>query len=406
MGQLRRIRTIGRLALGLLLYPLSILWPRSRHAWVFGHAGDLFAGNPKYLYLWLRLHRPDITATWITGSRETLALLRYHDLPVSLRWSVGGALAALRAGLFVFAHDPANVNLPLSRGARHLNLWHGVGVKALHTGAKRAPSRLVRWLRGFVYTPYDIVVSTSDMMQAHFARQFGLPADRCPKLGYPRSDCAFDPRLDAYAQGLDRDKGFRLKPDDCAEVYVYMPTFRDTRPDFLHEALTDLPALDAVLRARKALLYVKPHPRTADIALEGYAAITRWPDAIDIYTHLGRFTGLITDYSSVLYDYVRIKRTGVILYTFDFDRYIAQDRSLVHDFVANTAGLRVSTFDDLCRVLAEGAALADSESDAIGVLRDRFWGGSPEPASPAIVRYVEQELPPPQRHVAAALKDA
>lgn len=390
-----RLARIARLMINLALYPLAALAPRRRDRWAFGHAGELFAGNPKYLFLWLRLHRPDIAATWITGSERTLHMLRAQRLPVARRWSIAGMRAALGAGTFAFSHDVADVNLPLGAGARQLNLWHGVGLKALHAGARPATGARA-WLRSFVYAPDDIVVSTSDMMQAHFAAQFGLPPERCPQLGYPRLDWAGDAALAALARDVDRRRGFVLDDGGHREIYLYVPTYRDTRRPFLEEALPDLDALSAVLAARGALLYVKPHPRTADALPAGHPAIRRWPDEIDFQTYLADFTVLVTDYSSVLYDYLAVRPVGAILYTFDYDAYVGADRALAHGFAENVAGLRVASFAALCAALRSGAALDPARMGDVGAIRARFWGGSPRPASAAIVDYVERGLAPPR----------
>ena len=397
------------LVFNLIVYPLSGLVPRSPRQWVFGHARDTFGGNPKYLFLWMALHRPDIRVTWLTGSAATLRLLRANGYRAHRRWSLGGVVAALRAKVFVFAHGIANVNVQLSRGAFQLNLWHGVGIKAVGTrrarvaagqavGERHGLARLAKRLSGFVARWHnlgdlslpDVLVTTSDFMQAHFAKLLRLPAERCPQLGYSRLDCASDPALAQTAANIDRQAGFTLNPGGFAEIYIYMPTFRDTQRPFFAEALPDPARLSAILAARNALLYVKPHPRTAPNLKTTRDNIRLWPDAIDFHPYLDRFAGLITDYSSVLYDYLFLQTVGAILYTFDFAEYVREDRALIYPFDHNVAGLRVATFDALCDALRGGLALAPAAN--LGPVRERFWGGSASPASPAIVDFVERRM--------------
>ena len=171
-----------------------------------------------------------------------------------------------------------------------------------------------------------------------------------------------------------------------------MPTFRDSKRDFLARAIPDLTRLSTVLAGRKALLYVKPHPRSRAGFPSEHDNIRLWPDAIDPSTYLPEFTGLITDYSSILYDYLFLRENGAIVYMFDFYEYIANDRSLLYPFEENIAGIRVSTFDALCDTLRTGSALYPIAHEELTHIRDRFWGGSPSPASPAIVAYVESRL--------------
>ena len=404
----RLIRRMGRIvlvALNLTASPLSGLVPRSPKRWVFGHTRGLFGDNPKYLFLWMTLHRPDIQVTWITGSAETRRLLAAHGYRVHRRWSLRGILAVLRAGVFVFSHHVGNVNGQLSRGALLTNLWHGVGLKAVHFGhpsgravraRRQAEESLFGRLRTLEYlTPPDIFVTTSDFTQAHFARQFELPPERCPQLGYPRLDCAVDESLAQAAVVIDRAAGFEINAESFAEVYIYMPTYRDTSRSFLAEALPDLDRLSAILAGRHALLYIKPHLHTDLASVGAFANIRLWPRGIDHNTYLADLTGLITDYSSALYDYLAVRDTGAILYTFDFDTYVAEDRALLYSFDDNVAGLRVATFVELCDALRDGTALNPALGANVERIRDRFWGGGSSPASPAIVDYVEEKLNAP-----------
>jgi len=107
-----------------------------------------------------------------------------------------------------------------------------------------------------------MLATTSDFMQPHFSSQLRLQPEPCPQLGYRRLDCGFDTTLYDISTKLDADAGFDPNPAGAAELFVYMPTFRDTKRSFIDEALTDLERLSAALRGRNALLYVKLHPYT------------------------------------------------------------------------------------------------------------------------------------------------
>lgn len=401
---LRPLRLRARLLkislLNASLYPLSGYVPRSPYRWAFGYTGEVFADNPKYLYLWMLLFAPQIKVTWITGSRTTWKMLRDQGLPVELRWSPRGMLAVLRSKVIVFSHGMRNVNTYLSRDACLVNLWHGVGIKSVHLGHKgsnttaayRQARGIFGRLAGLEYLrAYDILVTTSDVMQDHFASQFRMPRDHCPQLGYPRQDCVRGSRLRALAEQIDGRSGFQLKPAGFDEVYIYLPTYRDSGRDPFSEALPDLPRLSDALRQRKALLYIKPHPRTPLRYTHHIDNIMTWPANVDFNTYLSDFDCLITDYSSVLYDYI-LHRTAVILYAYDLDEYLANDRDLVMPFEENVVGIMATDFGALCSAIERGEALTADHTDAIARLRAKFWGGSKTPASPAIVEHVMRRL--------------
>jgi CDP-glycerol glycerophosphotransferase (TagB/SpsB family) len=390
-GRFRRLRKLIPMALNALLFPVSVASRRRGNEWVFGHKGEVFAGNPKYLFLWMAIHRPDIRVTWLTANRRTQRMLAENGYRALRRWSPRGVVAALRAGVFAFSHGATDANGPLSRGAVSLNLWHGVGIKALQVAPRQA-SPLARRLWRLVDLPHDLVVSSSDRIEEYFTGQFRIPRERCPQLGYPRLDAAADPALDAAARAMDDRAGFAFNGQGFAEVYLYAPTFRDTGRPFLSAAFPDLDRLSEALSARGALLYVKLHPQTLEDLPRQCANIRHWPDEIDFHTYLGQFTGLITDYSSIIYDYLFLRRSGVILYTFDYETYTSQDRGFVYPYEDNVAGLRAGTFDALCKALERGAAFDPALVPQAERIRDRFWSGSASPASPAVVAHVERLL--------------
>ncbi|WP_419815160.1 CDP-glycerol glycerophosphotransferase family protein [Glacieibacterium sp.] len=386
-------------AINLTLLNLSAAAPRSPKKWLFGHQAGIFAGNTKYMFLWLSLYRPDIEAVWMSHTQKTHDQLIAQGLRSTLKKSSAGIRAALQSGVFFYCHSLFDTNARLSKGAYLVNLWHGVGLKATMFGDKTGIMHDYRanWstpLGRTLFYEYlkqpDLLVTTSEFTQAHFADQFILPPERCPPLGYPRLDAAADERLRALAVRIDQGFGFEFKAGGFDETYVYMPTWRDTGRDFLEQALPDWDRMAAVLKQRNAVLYVKLHPWTFDSWPGDRDNIRLWPGEVEVYTYLDQLTGLITDYSSIHYDYLFVKRTGSILYTFDYDNYVGNDHSLLYPFDDNTAGIRADTFEQLCETIESGAAL--EPSPAVDRVREKFWGDSRPPVSGDIAAFVEARL--------------
>ena len=384
-----------------VLFPLSFLARRRADLWVFGAPQDGFSGNPKFLFLWVSRHRPDVDVVWLTGSRATRRMLQERGYRCELRWSVTGMVAALRAGYHVVANDGSDTCFAFSGGARVLNLWHGVGIKNIVRAARvgrhaelyatrRRPVAFLRSLPRFRRP--ELVLSTSPVMSEHFARCFDVPVERCPALGYPR----LDPFVDADFRELCLsfgDYGALEALCDGRTTYLYAPTLRDDDSDLLAEALPDLAALSEALRATDGVLLLKLHPFTSaqlGAAVDGFDNIVMWPAGLDFYPVLGDVDCLITDYSSILYDYIALRSCGVVVYPFDYDRYVAKDRDLAFPFEDNIVGQRADSFRQLCDVLRSGAALAALDEQQLSTIRTRFWGSAHPPqhlASAAIAEF-------------------
>jgi CDP-glycerol glycerophosphotransferase (TagB/SpsB family) len=286
----------------------------------------------------------------------------------------------------------------------HLNLWHGVALKNLQFAITAGPGanlyrHLTRnWIASIDNLAWlrrpEILAVTSQSQAEHFARCFDMPIERCAQIGTPRLDVANDEEL--RKQALDLGDYGPIQDDfsKFGEVYVYMPTFRDTGRDFLSQAFPDFEKLNQVLAARGALLFLKLHPFTTIDTLDLSASdrIRMWPAGLDIYPFLDRFTLLITDYSSVLYDYIFLKDRGVLLYTFDYDDYVGNDRDFAMPFDQAVVGTRVDTFELLCNAIEQGEGLSPIDPAKLDALRAYFWGDCPPLASARVVSHVEDRL--------------
>ena len=80
---------------------------------------------------------------------------------------------------------------------------------------------------------------------------------------------------------------------------------------------------------------------------------------------------LITDYSSILYDYIIMPGKDVILYLYDYEEYI-RERDFYYPFDENVVGKRVATFEDLLKVIVE-QNYKMSEQERTYIL-SKFWG--------------------------------
>jgi CDP-glycerol glycerophosphotransferase (TagB/SpsB family) len=350
IGWVARLKRVVSVLVGTAgVRPLAKLMPRHKDLWLFGYQKGAFAGNSKALFLWLCAHRPDIKAVWISSDPDVVRLLRANGYLACRKGSIASTSYLLRAGAYFFCHGPEDISLPLSGGALLVNLW-----------------------------------------QSHFSSQFRLPPDRCPPLGYPRLDSAQDVGL---AQRLAQFAGSEpraLWPEGVQEVYAYVPTFRDSKRAFLAEAFPDMEALEAALERRNAVLFIKLHRHTAADAELGTHRIRPWPDGVDLDVSLPHLTGLITDYSSVHYDYIYHSDSGSILYPFDGADYHARDRLLLYPYDENTAGYRASSFPQLIRLLESGESLKPHPD--VPRVRHKFWGNEVGPASQRVVQHVEQLL--------------
>ena len=108
---------------------------------------------------------------------------------------------------------------------------------------------------------------------------------------------------------------------------------------------------------------------------------------MDIYPLLPYTDVLITDYSSVLYDYLLMPGKGVILYLYDYVDYV-KERDFNYPFLDNVAGEVAYTFPELLTAMKRDAY----DTASYAAIRERFWGDYAGGASRAVADYFLKQL--------------
>lgn len=390
-----------QLVLNYLLYALSFLFPRDKRKWVFGsYIIDQFVGNPKALYLYLQSDHPDIQAIWITGNGRIFRELREKGLKAYKKRSLAGLYHCLTAGVYVYNSFPADINYFTSGGAMLLNMWHGVGLKTIEFSITRGSlARCYHEKRAFyrIHMPWrfkrpDYLLSSSPFQSEPFSKAFRIPVDRCLNLGYPRNDVMLMPdslrleRIRKYEHPetmtyITRLKGFR-------KVFIYMPTWRDS-PTFLLKLELDLERINTIMQARGELMILKLHVNTTTDPMINLSNVWTLPWYLDVYLIFPYTHTLITDYSSVLYDFLLLPGKEVILYVYDMKRYLAE-REFNYPFLPNVAGLLVEDTEALYAALATTVPL-NSINNAADIRR-KFWGDYNGHAARDLTVFMKEKL--------------
>ncbi|USZ67816.1 CDP-glycerol glycerophosphotransferase family protein [Halorussus salilacus] len=344
---------------------LSFCWTRDDSLWAFGaRAGGAFADNAKYLYLHVATERPDVRPVWLSKDREVVAELQSAGYEAYHCYSLRGLALNLRAGVVFLTHGHRDLAMPCCAGALNVMLWHGL------------PLKRVSWDAGFADEPAAVRAA-----HAHMAGEFDLltvpgpqtgpfesglriDRDRMVETGYPRNDALFD-AVPGEQLGTDADALARVR--DLAgdrPVVCYLPTFREWDPGVVAENV-DFAALEDFLADRDAYLAVKTHPNERlDLSALDLDRVVELPEATDAYPLLRRADALVTDYSSVYFDYLLLDRP-VAFYAFDLDRYRAE-RGFYFEYDDVTPGPVARDFEGLLDALDRtlDAVVSDEDPDA------------------------------------------
>lgn len=236
----------------------------------------------------------------------------------------------------------------------YLNTWHGTPLKTLGRRSKSEYYSIGNAQKTFLdadYVVYPNVFTMEHMIADYMVDNIGKFT---PLLcGYPRNTIFFD-----------REAGDALREKyhlTGKTAYAYLPTWRGTIGNVSSEEqdarlLSYFKELDEKLTENQ-VLYVKMHTVSAsNISLDGFSHIRPFP-AEETYAFLNAMDGLITDYSSVFFDFA-VTGKKIILFPYDLEEY-----EEVRGFYFPLSELpfpQVYTTEELCREMSCGKLYDDT----------------------------------------------
>ena len=348
------------LIFGIFVRPLAYLVPKQRNLVLFiGGDNGQFRDNIKYLYLHLhRSHQEKFEYYFLTEDKKIFKQLQDHSLPVVLypRWST--VLVMLKASIVIIDNLDwiRNLKYYFLVNTYKIQLWHGCSIKSLglDNAVYKAHLNTVWWriwysLQGR-FPKYDLFLSTSKINTEKIFK----PAFIFSKIiesGYPRNDIFFSKPDIFDLIGTDKaviGKAKELQQDQY-KIILYAPTFRDTGTgdDFLEKEALNIKELDNFAVKNKLFVIFKIHPwRELPVDFSKLSNLIKYRDTGDVYPLLPLIDLLITDYSSIFFDFLYLDKP-IIFFPYDYEKYIREDRNLKYDYHWITPGPKCMHQEDL-----------------------------------------------------------
>ena len=289
----------------------------------------------------------DITGAPFYLLRELLSKAQYRSLNVNVAVHPGSVDAiktlievqfpndAKRVN-FVFRHGRAycrllatakylitNVTFPTyfikKDGQRYLQTWHGTPLKALGREMKDSPNSIGNVQRNLLMSDY--LLCPSEYVFEHMSKDYMI--DSFYQGSYVFADYPQNATL------LDSALAERVKKElDIVDkkVVVYMPTWRGYKANapkcehitYLIHALCEFEnRLDD-----DTVVLAKPHHLAkGEIQWDGFSKVLPFPENFETYQVLSAADILVTDYSSVMFDFLEARRE-ILLYAYDEEEYL------------------------------------------------------------------------------------
>ena len=241
-------------------------------------------------------------------------------------------------------------------GQIFINTWHGTPLKTMGKHNHSEEHRVANIQQVFLASDY--LLYPSNYMKEKMLNSYMIDKLYQGKIlleGYPRNSIFFE-----------KEKGKKLKEKlgyENKQLFAYMPTFKGFIFDRKDEAQKNdienyLEEIDSALKENQILL-VKLHVYNQEqIDFNRFKHIQAFPIGYEIYDVLNMTDCLITDYSSVFFDYAN-SRNKIILFNYDEEEYM-KDRGTYFP-LSDLPFPKVQTVKDLINELNTSKNYDDDE---------------------------------------------
>ena len=348
--------------------------------------GDYYSDSPKYIYEYLYEHyKDDYDFIWvinddnvkIPGNPKTVKRFSkqfYKDVAQSKYWVINGR----QAGRLKKRDEQIIVST-----------WHGTPLKKLGLDIGNVYTEDPNLKKSYinVASQWDYLISPNNYTTNIYKSAFAYDAGEILEYGYPRNDILYN----AEKNEIERFKENLNIPED-KKVILYAPTWRDDEfydigkvnfklkleLDKLQESLSD-----------EYVVLVRVHYFIADnIDLSEFKGFVYDVSSYDDIAELYLISDiLITDYSSVFFDFANLKKP-ILFYTYDLDKYENVLRGFYIDIQSEVPGPLLFTTEEVIDAIKNINSISEEFSEKYSQFYDKFCGIEDGEASKRIVERI------------------
>ncbi|MGP4079216.1 bifunctional glycosyltransferase/CDP-glycerol:glycerophosphate glycerophosphotransferase [Pseudalkalibacillus sp. R45] len=347
--------------------------------------GKNYSDNPKYIYEYMIKNHPDYNFIWIfkepgkeiPGNPKQIKRfsLKYYYYMGTAKYWVSNSRIPKR-----FDKREGNV---------YLQTWHGTPLKKLVFDMKDIHSANPNYKRD-VYIQsrrWDYLISPNQYSTEIFGSAFKYDKAML-EYGYPRNDILYTGNDEATINELKR----KLNIPVDKKVVLYAPTWRDN--DFFEAGKyrftlqLDLQKMKEQLGDEYVVL-LRMHYFIANqldiLEFEGFAFdLSNYEDIAELYLVSDI---LITDYSSVFFDYANLRRP-ILFYTYDLESYRDTLRGFYIDIEEDVPGPLLKTTDEVISTIENIEEVENRYKEKYDRFYEKFCSWDDGIASEKVVKEV------------------
>lgn len=358
------------------------------------HLGKQYSDSPRAIFEELRRRGVPIKPIWSYAGARPEGFP--EDVELVRRWS-WPYLRALAQAEFWIDNQGFPLKLLKRPETTYIQTWHGTALKRMGFDEPRLRVMPEQEQRTYqqALDRFDHFVVRGEHDVRTLARAYRIPEAKLLRTGYPRNDAlvrareanALDPEVDQLAKrlGISRDR----------PIVLYAPTFRAQENGKVRkfEFPFDVESFADRFGDQLTLMIRTHYLNNVTLPPSVAGRVVNVSEVPDIVPLLLLADVMITDYSSVMFDYALLQRP-MVFYAYDWEEYAQDIRGTYFDLLQQAPGPVVRTEQELFDTLSDlNSSTAGYEArlkefmnhygeydrgDAAAQIVDRFFGSPGE----------------------------
>ncbi|WP_404329930.1 CDP-glycerol glycerophosphotransferase family protein [Mesobacillus maritimus] len=323
-----------------------------RSNWVLfeSHMGKQYSDSPKYIYEEMYETKKNYKYIWSFEKPESV------DIPGPAikveRNTLKHYYYLVRSKFWVDNQGIAHLAPKKKKKQVYLQTWHGTPLKKMGYDQKKLPSPTELKRLKIQTKAWDYFISPNPYSTDIFKRSFRYDGDII-ESGYPRNDILINQPETAVQKAIE----YFVIPSG-KKIILFAPTFRDWDPNSFQKTLNDIHYLSKEIGNESILLlrlhYLLLNRLNESDLPENVINASTYHDIQELYLISDI---LITDYSSVMFDYALLRRP-IILYCYDLQEYVSR-RGTYFDLQEKAPGPVCNTIENVLYYLKHPESLKE-----------------------------------------------
>ena len=332
------------------LFQFLSLFPNNFKIIIFeSFLGKQFSDNPRAIYEYIKENYPQYKLYWSIDHRYSQ---NFKDKEInivhrfSLKW-----LILMASSKYWISNSRMPSWIPKPKHTTYLQTWHGTPLKRLALDMEEVymPGKDIQSYKNEFLKEsanWDFLISPNEYSTEIFRRAFSFNKEIL-ETGYPRNDFLY--------QSNNQKEILKLKNEFCIpiekKVILYAPTWRDDQYDesgqYKFNLELDLTRLKEALSDEYIVILRLHYLVASKLELSNFEGfVYDFSHSEDIRKLYLISDLLITDYSSVFFDFANLRRP-MIFFAYDIEDYRDRLRGFYFDFEKHAPGPLVKTTEEV-----------------------------------------------------------